>query len=213
MCGIFLLYYPSTVSQSKQWSSTVKEDFLLFLSEEGPGGLICCVSRLQTRMELGSRNERTAQTSPLKLFTSFLKLSKLNNSSYSQHVRCGGCHLSWIASNDDPIQPHNQHPPQPSLVDCVSFLSSPLALCSLCACESVQIITFFYLFHFIQWKLFPSRKGVTPAHRPGLPRTVGAQWRWWCNMAAGAPPHRWAAVEGGGVRRRGEWCDAAKVLN
>jgi hypothetical protein len=160
MCGIFLLYYPSTVSQSKQWSSTVKEDFLLFLSEEGPGGLICCVSRLQTKMELGSRNERTAQTSPLKLFTSFLKLSKLNNSSYSQHVRCGGCHLSWIASNDDPIQPHNQHPPQPSLVDCVSFLSSPLALCSLCACESVQIITFFYLFHFIQWKLFPTNRWV-----------------------------------------------------
>jgi hypothetical protein len=160
MCGIFLLYYPSTVSQSKQWSSTVKEDFLLFLSEEGPGGLICCVSRLQTKMELGSRNERTAQTSPLKLFTSFLKLSKLNNSSYSQHVRCGGCHLSWIASNDDPIQPHNQHPPQPSLVDCVSFLSSPLALCSLCACESVQIITFLPFFTLYNGNSFP-RTGRT----------------------------------------------------
>jgi hypothetical protein len=170
MCGIFLLYYPSTVSQSKQWSSTVKEDFLLFLSEEGPGGLICCVSRLQTRMELGSRNERTAQTSPLKLFTSFLKLSKLNNSSYSQHVRCGGCHLSWIASNDDPIQPHNQHPPQPSLVDCVSFLSSPLALCSLCACESVQIIIFSL---YTMETLSHEPVGVTPAHRPGLLRTVG----------------------------------------
>jgi hypothetical protein len=173
MCGIFLLYYPSTVSQSKQWSSTVKEDFLLFLSEEGPGGLICCVSRLQTRMELGSRNERTAQTSPLKLFTSFLKLSKLNNSSYSQHVRCGGCHLSWIASNDDPIQPHNQHPPQPSLVDCVSFLSSPLALCSLCACESVQIITFLPFSLYTMETLSHEPVGVTPAHRPGLPRTVG----------------------------------------